>query len=83
MVGLGRTGLLDGNSDNGANSAQVQINLPTRAELGKKKLFLLVCLSAKVAMAPISQDSFERLNLSQEEKNNKDCPHMFCRNFTN
>ena len=33
----GRTRLLDGNSDNRANSAQVQLNLPTRAELGKSK----------------------------------------------
>ena len=30
----GRLGSDDGNSDNRANSAQVQMNLPTRAELG-------------------------------------------------
>ena len=33
-VGLGR-GVRDGNSDNRANSVQVQVNLPTRAELSK------------------------------------------------
>ena len=32
-----RSGRMDGvNSDNRATSAQVQMNLPTRAELGKK-----------------------------------------------
>jgi hypothetical protein len=29
-----------GNSDNRANSAQVQMNLPTRAELGKNKTMM-------------------------------------------
>ena len=32
---LFRLGRVDGNSDNRANSAQVQLNLPIRAELGK------------------------------------------------
>jgi hypothetical protein len=37
LVGSGWVGrLLDGNSDNRANSAQVKMNLPTRAELGNK-----------------------------------------------
>ena len=31
----GRVGSDDGNTDNGANSAQFQVNLPTGAELGK------------------------------------------------
>ena len=39
LVGLGRVGLgrvvRDENSDNRANSVQVQLNLPTRAELAK------------------------------------------------
>ena len=37
QVGSGRvgSGRVDGNSDNGANSAQFQMKLPTGAELGK------------------------------------------------
>ena len=43
-VGSGRLGSNDGNSDNRANSAQLQMNLPTRAELGKstKKAYIQI-----------------------------------------
>ena len=33
-----RSGRVDGNSDNRANSAQLQLKLPTGAELGKKAI---------------------------------------------
>ena len=38
-VGSGRvgSGLVDGNSDNRANSAQFQVKLPTGAELGNRR----------------------------------------------